>query len=97
MENGVGPWVIGTHGPRNYNNLGVNPMPVPFPVSYSKLCILAVKGELLSVDIICPKCQMVGRLFFTSSWVLRGYYLVRERWQTYFRKDQNPSGALPGV
>ena len=47
-------------------------MPVPFPVSYSKLCILAVKGELLSADIICPKCHMVGQLFFTSSWVLRG-------------------------
>jgi len=47
-------------------------MPVPFPVSYSKLCLLAVKGELLSIDIICPKCHMVGQLFFTSSWVLRG-------------------------
>ena len=47
-------------------------MPIPFPVSYSKLCILAVNGKLLSTDIICPKCQVVGRLFFTSSWVLRG-------------------------
>jgi len=71
----VGPRVISTRGPRNLNNLatwGTIPMPIPFPVSYSKLCILAVNGKLLSTDIICPKCQVVGRLFFTSSWVLRG-------------------------
>jgi len=90
MENGVGPWVIGTHGPRNYNNLGVNPMPVPFPVSYSKLCILAVKGELLSVDIICPKCQMVGRLFFTSSWVLRGIIWYGKDGKLIFEKIKIP-------
>ena len=34
--------------------------------------MLAVKGELLSIDIMCPKCQMMGRRFFTSSWVARG-------------------------
>jgi len=96
----VGPRVISTRGPRNLNNLatwGTIPMPIPFPVSYSKLCILAVNGKLLSTDIICPKCQVVGRLFFTSSWVLRGIIWYGKYGILIFEKDQNPSGDLPWV
>ncbi len=36
------------------------------------ICLLAVKGELLGLDIICPKCLISGRLSFTSTWVARG-------------------------
>ena len=92
----MGPWVIGTHGPRNYNNLGVDPMPVPFPTSYSQLCILAVKGELLSVDIICPKCQMVGRLFFTSSWVPRGIIWYGKDGKLVFEEIKIPLALCQG-
>ncbi|MDP8214675.1 MAG: hypothetical protein RAO92_05845 [Candidatus Euphemobacter frigidus] len=36
------------------------------------LCELAVKGESLGDNSICPGCLVSGRLFFTSTWVARG-------------------------
>jgi len=47
------------------------PIPVPFPVSHSTLCRLAVKGESLGDDVICPGCRASGRLVFTGSRVAR--------------------------
>lgn len=71
-------------------------MPVPFPVSYSKLCMLAVKGELLSIDIICPKCQIVGRLFFTSTWVARGIIWYKKDGKLIFEEIKVPLALCGG-
>jgi hypothetical protein len=57
--------------PGTETNLGVDPIPVPFPTSYSTLCDLAVKGESLGKNAICPRCLVSGLLVFTSSWVNR--------------------------
>ena len=73
-----------------------NPIPVPFPTSYSTLCECAVKGELLSVDIICPKCQTVGGLYFTSSWVLRGIIWYEKNGILIFEKIKIPLAACHG-
>jgi len=67
-----------------------NPIPVPFPTSYSQLCILAVKGECLGVDIICPRCLTAGLLFFTSSWVLRGIIWHEKNGILIFEKIKIP-------
>jgi hypothetical protein len=47
-------------------------IPVPFPVSYSTLMVIAVKGESLGENCICPGCRIRGQLYFTGRLVNRG-------------------------
>lgn len=47
-------------------------IPVPFPTSYSTLEGIAVKGESLGKNCICPGCRIRGWLYFTGRRVNRG-------------------------
>lgn len=67
-------------------------MPVPHPLSYDKLIIIAVKGKSLGDDIHCPHpaCECKGSLIFTGSWVDRGIVLSDTAHKTEFKRRQYP-------
>jgi hypothetical protein len=49
-------------------------IPIPVPISYDELRRRAIQGESVGAQAVCPRCETVGELHYTSVWVGRGSY-----------------------